>query len=94
MKIVIVSFFTLLLLISCNKEDNNSIVGLWEVEKVSMGDHSMTPIARWMKFESDNTQVSGNGWLQHSYGNWSLTGKDLSVEDFNGVSDNTNPFSI
>lgn len=77
---------------SCQKQP--SLEGLWLVEKVSMGDQSMTPVARWMKFNTDNTQVSGNGWLQHSYGTWSLKESQLSVEDTNGIQDNTDPFTV
>ena len=32
----------------------------------------MTPNARWMRFNPDFTQESGNGWFQHSLGSWSL----------------------
>jgi hypothetical protein len=35
-----------------------------------MGNNEMTPIARWMRFNKDSTQTSGNGWLQHSEGSW------------------------
>lgn len=59
-----------------------------------MGDQSMTPVARWTRFNADNTQVSGNGWLQHSYGTWSLKDSLLSVEDTNGIQDITTPFSV
>ena len=61
------------LLTSCKNEQTqkeNAILGLWVVKKVKMGDQEMTPIARWMRFNKDSTQTSGNGWLQHSEGSW------------------------
>jgi uncharacterized lipoprotein NlpE involved in copper resistance len=78
--------------IGCQKQP--SLEGMWLVEKVSMGEQFMTPIARWMRFNSDNTQVSGNGWFQHSYGTWSLENNQLSVEDTNGINSNPDPFSV
>ena len=77
---------------SCKKEP--SLEGMWQVEKVSMGNQEMTPIARWMNFESNGSQTSGNGWLQHSYGTWSVEGKKLFVKDDNGINSNTDPFEI
>jgi hypothetical protein len=78
--------------IGCQK--STSVEGLWLVEKVTFGEESMTPIARWMRFNSDQTQTSGNGWLRHSYGTWSLENNQLSVEDTNGIQSNTDPFSV
>ena len=88
------------LLTSCKKEQTqkeNAINGLWVVKKVKMGNQEMTPIARWMKFNADSTQTSGNGWLQHSVGSWSykIDSKLLKVENFNGVVDDFNdPFKV
>lgn len=78
--------------ISCKQK--TSLEGLWQVESVQVGPNSMTPIARWVRFEADGKQTSGNGWFQHSYGTWSLKDNVLSVVDKNGVSDITDPFSI
>jgi len=88
------------LLTSCKNEQTqkeNAILGLWVVKKVKMGDQEMTPIARWMKFNADSTQTSGNGWLQHSVGSWyyKIDSKLLKVENFNGVVDEFNdPFKV
>lgn len=81
-----------LFFISCEKQ--TKLEGLWQVEKVQMGENEMTPIARWVKFNEDGTQTSGNGWLQHSYGTYNLDQDILSVEDENGTKDNADPFSI
>ena len=78
--------------LACQKE--SSIEGLWLVENVQMGEDTMTPVSRWMRFQSDNTQTSGNGWLQHSYGTWSIQKDQLIVEDTNGIVDNVNPFTV
>lgn len=72
----------------------NSIVGLWQVERVQMGDQEMTPVARWTRFNSDETQASGNGWLQHSIGSWELMGDQLYVVNKNGIMDTFDPFQV
>ena len=95
-------FITVLILlvsiISCDKADvkTNKIDGLWVVNKVKMGENEMTPIARWMRFNSDSTQVSGNGWLQHSVGTWSynINTKQLSTKNENGTIDPAEPFVV
>ncbi|WP_288955632.1 hypothetical protein [uncultured Polaribacter sp.] len=85
------------LVTSCDNivEEKVKIDGLWIVKKVKVGDEEMTPSAKWMQFNSDSTQTSGNGWLQHSIGTWSLNSQNkLSVNNTNGVVDNTEPFLI
>ncbi|WP_296705818.1 hypothetical protein [Algoriphagus sp.] len=47
-----------------------TMVGLWEVEKVSVGEENMTPVAKWFRLNADDTYQGGNGWLQSSKGNW------------------------
>ena len=81
-------------LLSCEKEDLKNINGLWLVEKVEVGENTMTPVARWTRFNKDGTQTSGNGWLQHSVGNWFLKDKLLTVKNTNGINDEYEPFSI
>lgn len=93
LSIAVVIFY---LLFSCTKEVENppKINGLWIVKKVKMNDQEMTPIARWMRFNADSTQSSGNGWLQHSVGTWSLRSDNLSVTNTNGIKDNAEPFKV
>jgi len=72
------------------------IDGLWLVEKVTVGSEEMTPIARWMRFNKDSTQQSGNGWLQHSVGTWhynKMTNK-LKIINTNGYIDHAGPFTV
>ena len=86
------------LLTSCKQKQTlkeDTIHGLWVVKKVKMGDQEMTPIARWMKFNADSTQTSGNGWLQHSEGSWVLNKyNQLSVKNTNGLIDESEPFTV
>ncbi len=85
--IAIISFF------SCEKK---TIEGLWTVKSVVVGDEEMTPNARWIRFDSDLTQASGNGRFQHSYGTWKLNQKsyELSIKNSNGLDDLNDPFMI
>ena len=72
------------------------VEGLWLVEKMSMGEESMTPVARWARFNPDGTQQSGNGWLQHSIGTYTYVKKDgtLDVVNTNGIDDPAPPFQV
>lgn len=45
-------------------------IGFWSVDEVSVGDQTMTPVAKWTKIEKDGSYTSGNGWLQNAEGNW------------------------
>lgn len=86
--LIILSFF------SCQKV--KTIDGLWVVKSVVVGDEIMTPNARWMRFNSDFTQQSGNGWLQHSVGTWNFNknSMELSIKNTNGLIDKNEPFKI
>lgn len=88
---------TIFMCFSCVQEDQFplKINGLWEVKKVRIEKEEMTPVARWMKFNADSTQTSGNGWLQHSIGTWSLNDKkQLTVSNSNGLLDESEPFLV
>ena len=88
--------FGLTIIFSCKKEEvKPTIKGLWLVTKVKMGEDEMTPIARWMRFNADSTQTSGNGWLQHSEGSWSVNkNNQLTVTNTNGLLDAAEPFAV
>lgn len=81
-----------------NAQDKNKpeITGLWVVEEVKVGEEQMTPNARWMRFNEDSTQQSGNGWLQHSIGtySYSLTDSTLTITNTNGYEDIYAPFKV
>lgn len=86
--------FLFALLVSC--QEKSSTVGLWEVKLVTVSDQQMTPNARWMRFNPDSTQESGNGWFRHSYGTWSMNSNtnELSVVNTNGLHDPFGPFKV
>lgn len=79
---------------SCKKDP--AIEGLWVVKKVKVGEEEMTPNGRWTRFNADNTQESGNGWLQHSHGTWNFNQKtgELSITNANGINDPYEPFVV
>jgi hypothetical protein len=56
----------------------------------------MTSNARWMRFNADITQQSGNGWFQHSVGRWKLDpdNHDLTIVNTNGLDDLDDPFKV
>ncbi len=72
------------------------IVGLWMVDKVEVGDETMTPVSRWMRFSENNKHEAGNGWLKHSEGTYAFDKKKntLSVETKNQPTDPYGPFSV
>jgi hypothetical protein len=47
-----------------------SFTGLWEVRSVTVGEKSMTPVAKWFQINEDGTAFGGNGWLQNVESNW------------------------
>lgn len=89
-----VFFLLALLLFSCN--NSSKINGLWTVQNVIVGERSMTPNGRWMRFNADSTQQSGNGWYQHSVGTWQFSPQtnELEVFNSNGYEDPYEPFKV
>jgi len=85
---------TLFLVITACSPDN--ISGLWLVEKVTAGEEEVTPVARWMRFNKDGTQQSGNGWKQHSTGSYEFdnNNRTLSIVNTNGYADPNEPFTV
>lgn len=88
--LLIITLFTT----SCETEP--SVNGLWIVKSVSDGEQDRTPNARWVRFNADHTQESGNGWTQHSAGTWALDEKkkELVVNNLNGLKDESEPFKV
>jgi len=91
---LILSLIIIVAFLSCEKP--TTIEGLWIVKSVVVGDKEMTPNARWTRFNSDQTQESGNGRFQHSYGTWKLNPEtnELSIENSNGLDDVNEPFVV
>jgi hypothetical protein len=83
------------LFIACEPtQKENTIKGLWLVEKVQKGTKEMTPIAKWSRFNEDHTHSSGNGWLQHSVGDWKLQEDKLYLQNKNGITDPFEAFQV
>jgi len=89
----LLSLFSIIL-ISCQSEESTqnkteaaSIIGIWEVHKVLLGDEDFSPMGRWVQFNADSTQVSGNGWKRHSEGTWSQNDNTLNIVNTNGFID-------
>ncbi|MCX2743007.1 hypothetical protein OO013_03975 [Mangrovivirga sp. M17] len=75
---------------------NVNIAGLWQVEKVVVGDRDMTPIAKWTRIHGDGTYETGNGWLQNGAGLWSFNQSEntISTKDKYGIQDPFGAFDI
>ena len=67
---LLIALFLIVIVFSCSHKEQkvSNIDGLWVVKKVKVGNQEITPISRWMKFNTDSTQSSGNGWVQYSVG--------------------------
>ena len=66
-RIILIYFITNLFSLHVHSQD---ITGFWAVEKVTVGEEIMTPVAKWFKINEDNTSQAGNGWLQNATGTW------------------------
>jgi hypothetical protein len=86
-----------LLFSACNTESKqHPMVGLWQISTVTIEGEENTPDDKWMRFNADSTQESGNGWLQHSIGKWKLDGetKELLLHQENGWKDAFENFKV
>ena len=73
------NYFLVLILIQSSiytYSQQESLIGLWEIQKVEVGEDNMTPVAKWTKINTDGTYQSGNGWLQNSQGQWNYDSKN------------------
>ncbi|MEN0003531.1 MAG: hypothetical protein AAF798_05285 [Bacteroidota bacterium] len=84
----------LCLLTGCTS--TKKLEGLWQIAAVSMGKEQMTPLAKWTRLNSDQTFESGNGWSQHTIGQWEyLSGNnELRLASTNGTKDEYGGFQI
>lgn len=71
-----------------------SVVGLWLVDNVMIGEMSMTPNAKWVQFNEDETTYSGNGWRRHSFGTYDFSEGFLSIVTENGTEDEFGGFEV
>jgi len=74
---------------------NASFYGLWEVQLVTIGGKSMTPVAKWFQINEDGTVTGGNGWAQNVESTWEH--KDINNELLfitDGVPDEYGAFTV
>jgi hypothetical protein len=95
-RIITVSLVVLLFNACSEDKIKNPMVGLWEVEQVTIDGKKHTPDGKWMRFNADSTHESGNGWYQHSIGKYKVTGADNELFLFhsNGWKDEFENFRI
>ena len=90
--------FLLLVIIGlgCYGNKTSELNGLWSVQNVSVGGKTMTPIGRWTRFNSDFSFESGNGWYQHTIGNWKINQEktELQINNENFIKDSYGPFRV
>lgn len=69
--------------------------GFWLVSKVTVGGRELTPVGRWFKLDKGK-QVSGNGWLQHSFGTYKFDKKksELLFQTTNEPEDEFGAFKV
>ncbi|MDW3196849.1 MAG: hypothetical protein R8G66_31020 [Cytophagales bacterium] len=72
------------------------LTGLWMVEEVRVGEETMTPVAKWFKYDDDGTYTGGNGWLQNDEGIWrfDLEAQTLETKNSYGLEDPFGPFKV
>ena len=75
---------------------NSQVTGLWETTLVTIGQETLTPLAKWTDFKADGSYTSGNGWLTNSDGIWvfEATTNSLTLTVETGFSDEFGPFSV
>jgi len=88
--------FVLCFLLPIAIEAQESILGLWMVEKVKVGEEEMTPVAKWFEFKADGSFQAGNGWLQNSAGtyNWNKEERSLAMHDSLAIADPFGAFKV
>ena len=94
MKHIILLFFSISFFVNCSPK--KKIVGLWQIEKVSMGNQEMTPMGKWANFNSDLSHESGNGWIQHTVGSWDFSKSNnyITINNENGIEDENGGFTV
>jgi len=77
-------------------DESPSLIGLWGVDLVTVGDEQLTPTAKWFEFSADGTQTAGNGWVQNGKGLWryDAAASTLLTLDESGQTDEYGAFKI
>ncbi|NVK04156.1 MAG: hypothetical protein HWD92_05010 [Flavobacteriia bacterium] len=84
----------LAVLATLTAQAQEGIIGLWLVDNVSVGEMSMTPNAKWVQFNNDESTISGNGWRRHSYGSFMYDDGFLTIYTENGTDDQFGGFDV
>ncbi len=73
-----------------------SVTGLWGVTNVSVGDETMTPVAKWFQFKEDGTATGGNGWTKNTVGTWTYSqeAQELLATNDIGTKDEYGAFKV
>ena len=75
--------------------DDQDIRGLWEVEKVEVGDEEMTPTARWFEILEGGKLFGGNGGITNTRGAWTFDQNTNKLEQLsNGQKDPYGAFDV
>ncbi len=92
-KIALHLFMSLIIVNGLNAQ---SVVGMWEMTLVTVGDQEMTPTAKWTNILRDGTYTSGNGWLQNAAGTWTFDEKTQTFlpKEINGIKDPFGAFAV
>lgn len=74
---------------------DQDIRGLWEVEKVEVGDKEMTPTARWFEILEGGKLFGGNGGITNTRGAWNFDQNTNKLEQItNGQKDPYGAFDV
>jgi hypothetical protein len=70
-------FLLLAGLCSVSPAHGQQIIGFWGVDKVTVGEMDVTPVAKWFRINGDGTAAAGNGWLQNWKGTWTFDDEEM-----------------
>lgn len=95
-KKIVLAFLILAIGFKAKANFEITVIGLWEVTSVKVGDKSMTPIAKWSRFNADGTYQSGNGWTQNDAGTFNYDEKKqvLVINSTYGIKDPAGAFQV
>ncbi len=76
--------------------DASAQAGLWEVTKVTVGEETMTPVAKWFDISEDGTVLGGNGGLINIRGTYTYDPEtsEAFFSDQYGVPDEFGAFRL
>lgn len=89
MRIIALSLFILLTL-NLTTQSQNSISGLWEVLKVTVGEEELTPTAKWFLFTEKGQMEGGNGGFINTRGTFDYDAVNNTLEQM--ATDQRDPY--